>query len=92
VRTHDSEVAEVAIEVIDEWQRRGVGKLLSAELRLRALEAGVRRFEWRVLESNRAVAALSRELSNCRRVHIGDDVIQCSGAITRRSEMQPRPR
>jgi hypothetical protein len=38
-----------------------------------------------------AVAALSREPSNCRCVHIGDAVIQCLAAMTRRSEMQRRP-
>ena len=54
----DFEVAETAIEVVDEWQRRGVGRLLLAALRARALEAGVRRFEWFALDSNRAGAPL----------------------------------
>jgi GNAT superfamily N-acetyltransferase len=102
VRAEDVEVAETAIEVIDAWQRRGIGRLLVAELQLRAIEAGVRRFEWTALASNRAVAALSRDLHDPRRVYIGDGVIQCSAALRapKRAERErdedqqyrPRPR
>ena len=33
VRSEDPETAETAIEVVDTWQRRGIGRLLIAELR-----------------------------------------------------------
>jgi GNAT superfamily N-acetyltransferase len=37
VRSADPEVAEIAIAVVDDWQRRGVGRLLVGDLRTRAL-------------------------------------------------------
>ena len=46
------EVAEIAVEVVDDWQRRGVGRSLLAELRVSALRAGYRRVEWFAFESN----------------------------------------
>jgi GNAT superfamily N-acetyltransferase len=81
VRTDDHEVAETAIEVVDDWQRRGIGRLLIAELRVRALRAGIRRFEWFAFESNHAVAALARDLSDRRSVRVGDGVIRWSAEI-----------
>jgi GNAT superfamily N-acetyltransferase len=77
----DFEVAETAIEVVDEWQRRGVGRLLLAALRARALEAGVRRFEWFALDSNRAMCALTRGLRDRRHSRVGDGVIKWSAAV-----------
>lgn len=74
------DVAEIAIEVVDSWQRRGVGRLLIAELQVHAFRAGIRRFEWFALESNGAVAALVRNLPDCRRVRVGDGVISWSAA------------
>jgi GNAT superfamily N-acetyltransferase len=45
VRLHDDpEAAEVAITVADNWQRRGLGSLLSARLADEARRRGVRRF------------------------------------------------
>jgi GNAT superfamily N-acetyltransferase len=84
VRTDDPEVAETAIEVIDGWQRHGVGRLLVAELRVRALGAGIRHFEWSAFESNRAVAALARDLCDLRLSRVGGGVIKCSAAIADR--------
>jgi GNAT superfamily N-acetyltransferase len=81
VRTHDHEVAETAIEVVEDWQRRGIGRLLIAELRVRALRTGIRRFEWFAFESNHAVAALARDLRDGRWVRVGDGVVKWSAAI-----------
>ncbi len=44
VRVMDFATAEIAIEVIDEWQRRGVGGALAQTLCDRAIRAGIRRF------------------------------------------------
>jgi GNAT superfamily N-acetyltransferase len=84
VRTDDPEVAETAIEVVDGWQRRGVGRLLIAELRVRALRAGIRHFEWFAFESNRAVAALARDFGEPRCRRVGDGVAKYSVAIAGR--------
>jgi len=81
VRTDDPELAETAIEVVDHWQHRGIGRLLIAELRRRALTVGIRRFEWSAFGSNLAVAALCRDLGDHRRVHISGGVFKCSAAI-----------
>ena len=53
---HDS--AEVAVEVVDEWQDRGVGTQLLLELRQRAVDAGVRRLKVFVSPDNSAVLRL----------------------------------
>jgi GNAT superfamily N-acetyltransferase len=64
-------VAEIAVEVIDDWQRRGVGRSLLAELRMSALRAGCRRLEWFAFESNRAVAALATIAAAVTNAHHG---------------------
>lgn len=83
VRTAAPEVAEIAVEVVDDWQRRGVGRSLLAELRVSALRAGCRRLEWFAFESNRAVAALARDLLDCRSTRVGGGVVRSSGATCR---------
>jgi GNAT superfamily N-acetyltransferase len=81
VRTDDPEVAETAIEVVDHSHRCGIARLLVAELRGRALTAGITRFEWFAFESNLAVAALARDLGDLHRVRVGGGVVKCSAAI-----------
>jgi RimJ/RimL family protein N-acetyltransferase len=78
VRSPDGEAAEVAIEVVDDWQRRGIGRRLSAALVLQARRAGVGRLEWTAFESNRAVAALARKVGECTREPMGDGVVKWS--------------
>jgi GNAT superfamily N-acetyltransferase len=81
VRAEHPGVAETAIEVVDDWQRRGIGRLLIAELSVRAVRAGIRHFEWFAFESNRAVAALVRDFGDCRRTRVGNGVIKWSAPI-----------
>jgi GNAT superfamily N-acetyltransferase len=81
VRTSDAELAEIALEVVDEWQRHGIGRLLIECLRVYAVRAGVRRFEWLSFESNLAVRALARDLREVRRARVGAGVIKWSAAI-----------
>jgi GNAT superfamily N-acetyltransferase len=81
VTTVDPEVAEVAVAVVDEWQQRGVGRLLVAEARRCAKRTGFRRFEWFAFESNRAVSALAHDLQDIRRTRVGGGVVRCSAAL-----------
>jgi GNAT superfamily N-acetyltransferase len=83
VRANDSELAEISVEVVDEWQRRGIGRLLIERLRVYAIRAGVRRFEWLSFESNLAVVALAGDLREVRRARVGGGVVKCSAAIRR---------
>ena len=83
VRTAEPEVAEIAVEVVDDWQRRGVGRSLLAQLRLSALRAACRRLEWFAFESNRAAAALARDLPDRRSTRGRGGVARCSAAICR---------
>jgi GNAT superfamily N-acetyltransferase len=54
----DPDAAEVAIAVIDEWQRRGLGTLLLGRIRERARDEGIRRFTGLVSTDNVAMIAL----------------------------------
>ncbi len=81
VRAEHPELAETAIEVVDDWQRCGIGRLLIAELCVHAVGAGIRQFEWFAFESNRAVAALVGDLGDCRRTRVGNGVIRSSAPI-----------
>ena len=58
VRDVDAPEAEIAFEVVDEWQGRGIGKRLVAELRSLALEQGILRFRALIAHGNRPAFAL----------------------------------
>jgi RimJ/RimL family protein N-acetyltransferase len=59
----DFEAAEVAITVVDGWQRRGVGSALLAALTARARSAGIRRFHMSMLRENVGARALARKVA-----------------------------
>lgn len=65
IRLAEFDVAEVAIAVVDQWQRLGVGQALVEALRARALAAGVRHFEATMLRENKGARALARHLGTC---------------------------
>jgi GNAT superfamily N-acetyltransferase len=54
----DAPTAEVAVTVVDDWQRRGLGTLLLEELNQRARAEGIERYTALVSGENRAVVAL----------------------------------
>jgi len=54
--------AEVAVTVIDSWQRRGLGTVLLCELAQRAAAEGIRHFTAEILAENRPVLTLARRL------------------------------
>lgn len=56
----DGETCEVALVIADEWQGRGLGRLLLAELVESAREAGMTRIVGDVLRGNDAMLGLAR--------------------------------
>lgn len=57
------DVAEVAVEVIDAWHRRGVGSILTEALVARALDLDVRAFSAVMAPQNTGAARLLRHVS-----------------------------
>lgn len=67
VRTaEDPTTAELALEVVDAWQRHGIGSALTIELVARARELGVRRFWIFISPENAGALRLVQ--------HISDDI------------------
>jgi GNAT superfamily N-acetyltransferase len=60
----DPEAAEVAVAVIDDWQRRGLAPALLTELSQRAQDAGVSHFVALVGADNRDALSLFRRVSH----------------------------
>jgi EmrB/QacA subfamily drug resistance transporter len=59
----DPQAAEIAVTIVDDWQGRGLGAELLAQLAGRARQEGVRRFTAVVAVGNAAMAALLRNMS-----------------------------
>jgi GNAT superfamily N-acetyltransferase len=64
IRDADAPEAEIAFEVVDEWQGRGIGRRLVTELRALALEQGILRFRALIAHGNTAAASLVRGLGD----------------------------
>jgi GNAT superfamily N-acetyltransferase len=63
VRLHDEPtVAEAAVTVADDVQRRGLGRLLAATLAIAAHERGIRSFRAEVLADNEPMVSLLHEV------------------------------
>jgi GNAT superfamily N-acetyltransferase len=58
----DPQAAEIAVTVVDEWQGRGLGTVLVAQLSERARREGIRRFTALAAADNVAVASLARNM------------------------------
>jgi RimJ/RimL family protein N-acetyltransferase len=70
-RCEQFDLAELAVTVADDWQRRGVGRTLLTALRAQALHAGIRRFTATLLSDNHGALALAKEFD--RSAVIGQD-------------------
>jgi len=60
VRLRDPEAADMAVTVVDDWQGKGLGRVLLDALVLEALENGITRFEGDVLVENRPMQEMLR--------------------------------
>lgn len=60
VRLEDPQAAEMAVTVVDDWQGKGLGRILLDALVLEALENGITRFEGDVLVENRPMQEMLR--------------------------------
>ena len=72
----DPAIAELAIAVVDEWQGRGLGTELLHQLAARAGEKGVRRFSAFVMEGNRPMLDLIRELGDAEVVDRDQGIVE----------------
>ena len=64
VRDADAPEAEIAFEVVDEWQRRGLGKRLVTDVAALAREQGILRFRALVAHGNAPALRLVRSLGD----------------------------
>ena len=62
--SHRPDHAEVAVTVLDRWQRRGLGTALLRELARRAAEEGIRYFTADILAENRPMLGLVSRLGD----------------------------
>lgn len=74
----DPAEAEVAVAVIDEWQRQGVGTRLLTALAERGREEGISRFTGLVLADNEVMLNLLHELGSVRTGAIEDGAVNVS--------------
>jgi GNAT superfamily N-acetyltransferase len=78
IRGRQFDVAELAVTVVDEWQRRGVGTELSRALRDRAHRAGIRCFTATMLWGNRGALEVVRRLAPVVTSHGAGGVVELS--------------
>jgi L-amino acid N-acyltransferase YncA len=89
------EMAEVACEVVDEWQGRGVGRKLAARLIQRARANSIRRLTANAFSDNVAALALLRRFgfSTMRRsVGVSELELELAGAAVSDLLRYPRHR
>jgi GNAT superfamily N-acetyltransferase len=80
-RARDTDMAEVAVAVIDEFQRRGLGSVLLAELAGVARGEGIRTFQLIVLPENREMLALLRKMGWIHHARLAGGVYEISFEI-----------
>jgi GNAT superfamily N-acetyltransferase len=89
----DPDTADVAVTVVDDWQRRGVGTRLSTALARRAEEVGVRRLTMAMLvENDGAVRLLHRMPGRIDRLEIDQGVAEFALTLVEPTSAPWRPR
>jgi acetyltransferase len=89
VRADAFDVGELAVTVVDAWQRRGVGVALTEALGERAARAGIRRFRATLLRGNRGALALVRRLGPPTTLAAYGDVVELTGPWRAQSPAGP---
>jgi len=82
IRLDEFDAAEVAVEVVDGWQHRGVGIALLAALTERARSAGIRRFHMSMLRDNVAARALVRHFGPTTVVAAAGNVVDLTYSLS----------
>ncbi|OLE30497.1 MAG: hypothetical protein AUG43_03225 [Actinobacteria bacterium 13_1_20CM_3_68_10] len=77
-RARGTDVAEVAVAVIDEYQRRGLGSVLLAELARVAGAHGIKTFSLIVLPENREMLGLLRKMGWIHQARLAGGVYEIS--------------
>ena len=77
-RAPQTDVAEVAVAVIDEFQRRGLGSVLLAELARVAKTHGISTFQLIVLPENREMLGLLRRMGWIHQAKLAGGVYEIS--------------
>jgi GNAT superfamily N-acetyltransferase len=77
-RARETDVAEVAVAVIDEFQRRGLGSVLLAELARVARGQGIRSFQLIVLPENSEMLGLLRKMGWIHQAKLSGGVYEIS--------------
>jgi RimJ/RimL family protein N-acetyltransferase len=85
IRLPDPTAAEMAVTVVDDWQGKGLGRILLDALVLEALENGISRFEGDVLVENRPMQELLRRTGATFR-HEGSGILRFSIDLPPREE------
>lgn len=77
-RARGTDIAEVAVAVIDEFQRRGLGGILLVELARVARAQGIKAFQLIVLPENRQMLGLLRKLGWIHQAKLAGGVYEIS--------------
>ena len=86
--TEDPQAAEIAVTIVDDWQGRGLGTELLAQLADRARPEGIRRFTALVAADNTAMAALLQN-TNAELVRHGPGTVEYEIALAPQEEHSP---
>jgi EmrB/QacA subfamily drug resistance transporter len=84
----DAHAAEIAVTIIDDWQGRGLGTELLAQLSDRARQEGIHCFTALVAEDNKAIGGLLRNMS-ADLVRRGPGTVEYEIALARQEEDSP---
>ena len=84
-RARGTDVAEVAVAVIDEYQRRGLGSVLLAELARVARAHGIKTFSLIVLPENREMLGLLRKMGWIHQARLAGGVYEISFELPERA-------